>query len=320
MKDFGVTFARLPLGYWNVVDMPGNPNGPSSEADRMGNLSKIMPASGYTKYIDQVFEFAGKYGIQILLDLHGAPGSQSGESNSGCSFKYSGEGNYYWDTDWNKLWTKNAVVALAKICQEKGSTCYGVEVLNEPAFPGGGLDRGHLLSFYQEAILAARNEGGLSMDVPMMIMEWGPHWNDFWKGRWSTYFPESKYGKVQLDTHIYDFQNTVQESEASWAANQFPLVKEIAAEVPLLIGEYTLSLNWDIPTQDLQGWASWINTNFHESGVIGGAHWMWNNKPRKFWSMRSMSTLETPGGIDWKQVFSSASHQDYTSEEILLLM
>ena len=204
MKDFGVTFARLPLGYWNLVDMPGNPDGaPQAEAERMGNLSKIMPASEYANWIHQIFHFAWKYDIQILLDLHGAPGSQSGESNSGCSFKYNGqEGKYYWNTDHNKLWTKKAIVELAKICQEKGSTCYGVEILNEPAFPGGGLDRGDLLSFYQEAILAARDEGGLSMDVPMMVMEWGPHWNDFWKGNWNTYFPESKYGKVQLDTHI----------------------------------------------------------------------------------------------------------------------
>ena len=116
MKDFGINLARVPLGYWNVVDMTSNPNGPANEAARMGNLSQIMPASGYTHYIDQIFEYANKYGIQILLDLHGAPGSQSGESNTGCSFKYNGNGNFYWDSDWNKLWTKNALIAVAKIC------------------------------------------------------------------------------------------------------------------------------------------------------------------------------------------------------------
>ena len=56
MKEFGVNFLRLPLGYWNVLDMPGNPNGPQREADRMGNLSHIMPNSGYYKpYIDKIF-------------------------------------------------------------------------------------------------------------------------------------------------------------------------------------------------------------------------------------------------------------------------
>ena len=56
MKSFGINFVRLPLGYWNVVDMPSNPNGPANEAERMGNLSHIMPDSlHYKPYIDKIF-------------------------------------------------------------------------------------------------------------------------------------------------------------------------------------------------------------------------------------------------------------------------
>lgn len=59
MKEFGVNFVRLPLGYWNVVDMPGNPNAPGNEANRMGNLSHIMPsASSYRPYIDKIMSWA----------------------------------------------------------------------------------------------------------------------------------------------------------------------------------------------------------------------------------------------------------------------
>lgn len=173
MSDFGINFLRLPLGYWNVVDMTSNPNGPESEADRMGNLSKIMPSSAsYRPYIDKVFEYASTYGIQVMLDLHGAPGSQSGESNTGCSFKYNGQdGAYYWDTDWNKQWTVSAITELASICAANGETCYGLELLNEPAFPGGGLSRTSLLAFYQEAIVAAR-QAGMAYETPIIVMEW----------------------------------------------------------------------------------------------------------------------------------------------------
>jgi len=184
MKDFGVNFVRLPLGYWNVVDMPYNPNGPVNEAERMGNLSHIMPSSdSYKPHIDKVFEYASKYGLQVMLDLHGAPGSQSGESNAGCSFKYGGDGQYYWDTDWNKEWTVKAVTKLAQICRDQGDACYGVELLNEPAFPGGGLDRDHLLQFYRTAIKAARAVG-LPKSKPLVVMEWAPHWDEFWAGKW----------------------------------------------------------------------------------------------------------------------------------------
>lgn len=110
MHDFGIDFLRLPLGYWNVIDMEGNPNAPSCDADRMGNLSTIMPSSAsYRPYIDKIFEWTAKYNIWVMLDLHGAPGNQNGDSHAGCHVSNSG----YWDTDWNKLWTSKAVVALA---------------------------------------------------------------------------------------------------------------------------------------------------------------------------------------------------------------
>ena len=75
MKSFGINVIRLPLGYWNLVDMPGNPNAPSSEAIRMGQLKDIMKAADYRQYIDLVTQYARDNDIQVLYDLHGAPGS-----------------------------------------------------------------------------------------------------------------------------------------------------------------------------------------------------------------------------------------------------
>ena len=75
MKSFGINVIRLPLGYWNLVDMPGNPNAPSSEAIRMGQLKDIMKAAVYRQYIDLVTQYARDNDIQVLYDLHGAPGS-----------------------------------------------------------------------------------------------------------------------------------------------------------------------------------------------------------------------------------------------------
>ena len=268
MKDFGLDVVRLPLGYWNVLDMPGNPNAPEKEAERMGNLSKIMPSSDYRKYIDQVFDYASKYDLKILLDFHGAPGSQSGESNTGCSFKYKNrnwwekklnESYFYWDTEWNKQWSKKAVVELAKICQLKGDTCYGVEILNEPAtpvpLPFTGINRDHLRDWYQETMLAARQEGGLDMNKPLMINEWAPHWFTYWQGNFKKWFPESEYGKTQVDIHIYDFGSSIEKEEMQWSAFDLPMVAKIAEEVPVFIGEFTLSTHGGMSDDKLQGWA-----------------------------------------------------------------
>ena len=76
-----------------------------------------------------------------------------------------------------------------------------------------------------------------------------------------------------------------------------------AVEVPTIIGEYTLSLSADIPTDQLQSWAQYIHDSLSENQTDGGCHWMWNNKERFFWSMRSMSNLVTKGGINWSDIF-----------------
>ena len=145
MKSFGVNFVRLPLGYWNVIDMPGNPNAPSFDADRMGNLSTIFKSyTDYRPYIDKVMEWSANNGIYVMLDLHAAPGNQNGDSHGGCHVDTSG----YWDTDWNKQWSTEAVVALANICKEHWN-CYGVEPLNEPS---GSINRDSLLEYLQGAI------------------------------------------------------------------------------------------------------------------------------------------------------------------------
>ena len=76
----------------------------------------------------------------MLLDLHGAPGSQNGASHSGCSVS-----SVSWDTDYNKQNTLSAVKALADICNENLDVCYGVEVLNEP---GWDVNRDNLIAYY----------------------------------------------------------------------------------------------------------------------------------------------------------------------------
>ena len=75
MAHLDVNFVRLPLGYWNVYDMPDCPNAPSDESLRMCNLKNIMSAASYRPYIDKILGFARRHGQKVLLDLHGAPGS-----------------------------------------------------------------------------------------------------------------------------------------------------------------------------------------------------------------------------------------------------
>jgi len=67
LKQVGrVTAVRLPLGFWCLEEhAEGTP---------------FLPTS---TYVDNVFKWAAAWGIRVLLDLHGASGSQNSEHHSG---------------------------------------------------------------------------------------------------------------------------------------------------------------------------------------------------------------------------------------------
>ena len=58
---------------------------------------------------------------------------------------------------------------MAQICKEIGDTCYGVNLMSNPS---SLLSRDHLKAYYQNAIKTARNEVGLNMNVPIVVMDW----------------------------------------------------------------------------------------------------------------------------------------------------
>lgn len=144
------------------------------------------------------------------------------------------------------------------------------------------------------------------MSVPVVVFEWNPNWPQYWQGRWDSLFPFSEYGRVELDTHIYHFENNVQAQETDWNTSERDLVITIAKEAPLMIGEWTMSASEDIPTPDLQPWAEFIQSFMVSTGTLGSAHWLWSDVERDWWSMRKLSYLGTPGGVDWAQVFGGS--------------
>jgi hypothetical protein len=142
------------------------------------------------------------------------------------------------------------------------------------------------------------------MNKPLVIMEWMPMWTKLvgnTKGRWEKHFPAAEFGTTQLDTHIYDFYDTIEETKAGWES-KWKKATKISAEVPLMLGEYTLALNKKYPMSEAQGWATYLLEESRKSNMIGTALWTWA-APQKYWSMKGMSNLENDDGIDWPKAF-----------------
>ena len=231
MQEYGVEVLRVPTGYWNWISTEdAGPNAPPEVAKRLANLATMASPDDYSVYIDAVFTYAERYGIKVLLDLHGAPGSQNSEIHSGCVTNKDDGGSvkpeHYFDTTWNMQLALEAIDEMAKRCADAKDVCFGIQVLNEPQVGKPSPGPEDLLSFldryYSEAILRAREF--LDDSVPVVLFSWTYNF-DFWG---TNHYPEETYGKVMWDTHLYyPTKDTVEEAIASYQ-DELPKVSQFA--------------------------------------------------------------------------------------------
>ena len=63
MNEYGLNAARIPIGYWAFDVQPGE------NYLKLDQWNMLLRALGW----------AQKHQIKVIVDLHGAPGSQNGE-------------------------------------------------------------------------------------------------------------------------------------------------------------------------------------------------------------------------------------------------
>lgn len=169
----GLNHVRIPIGYWAVAPLEGDPY-----------------VQGQLDVLDQAIGWARTANLKILLDLHGAPGSQNGFDNSGR----------YGPVDWQQGDTVNqTITALQNLAQHySGDTdvVTAIELLNEPL--GGSLNLDELKTFYQsgyETVTGA--SGNYATCIHDAFQNIDTYWNGFMT-------PASSGDQnVILDTHQY---------------------------------------------------------------------------------------------------------------------
>ncbi|CAD6957755.1 unnamed protein product [Tilletia laevis] len=109
-----LNMVRIPIGYWAVETSRGEP----------------YVRANQLEYLSRAVGWARKYGLRVMIDLHGAPGSQNGFDNSGLRL----EGNIvYWNANsTNAARTTAVLIALARRFANDDNVV-AIEVLNEPA-------------------------------------------------------------------------------------------------------------------------------------------------------------------------------------------
>lgn len=161
-KDFediaatGLNFVRIPIGYWSVTPIEGDPY-----------------VQGAYPYLGKALDWADKNGLKVMIDLHGAPGSQNGYDNSGRKG----------DIHWNEGDTVDQTYkALNKIRDDHAShpALAVIELLNEPQ--GKVLGKGAVQSFYTQGYNNLKSHK--DMGIAIQDAYEGIHgWDSFVKGK-----------------------------------------------------------------------------------------------------------------------------------------
>lgn len=165
ISEYGLNVVRLPIGYWLFED--------------------IYPYINARKYVDLAFQWADKYGVKVLLDVHAAPGCQNGFDNGGLS------GICDWTKGNNIEKTLEFIDQLAKTFQHENSL-FGIQVLNEPRWD---LDLDIVKDFYTKSYTIIRQY--LNEDYVIVFHD------SFRLDVWKQFFQDSGFHNVILDTHMY---------------------------------------------------------------------------------------------------------------------
>ena len=124
--------------------------------------------------MDKAIRWANNHGLKVLVDLHGAPGSQNGYDNSGHN------GTVGWASDSTSV--ANTRTVIQKIANKYAQPSYqnivvGIELLNEPLASkiSGGTDV--VVQFSKDGYGDVRDIS----DTPVIVhdaFQQGSFWND----------------------------------------------------------------------------------------------------------------------------------------------
>ena len=250
MAGINVNTLRIPIGFWAFIDP--DTTEPYVRSTQLQEVSRIL---GY----------AAKYGMTVVLDLHGLPGSQNGKDHSGRI------GSVDWMSTYNQARYIQTVQAAASWVASNGQgVITGLEVANEPALSGWSDWVAYKDVVLQAYKIIQQSAPGVTTIFHDGFMDWSP---------WNHYFTSSD--NVVLDTHNYwAFSPTDTQKALADVCNYIAMFANM--NMPVWVGEFSLSIQTaDLTAQE----ASWTLAFFQsqmQSWIqsAGGA----------FWSIKVMTT------------------------------
>ena len=308
IKAIGLDTVRIPVPYFIFGDRE--------------------PFIGGIEELDRAFNWAEKYGLQILIDLHTAPDSQNGFDNGGLS------GVCLWSQEPDEV--EFELTVLERLAERYGTRkgLWGIEILNEPVledmwesmhvqerYPAVDKEKGarskpNTMEFIRQFYLDAYDRIRRYMPEEKYVV-----FHDAFRLKaWKDFMREEKYKGVVLDTHQYlmvaelkGCRQTV-ESYVQYVEELQKDIEEMQQYFPVIVGEWCL-FNSLAVGQDTKGGQTVLN------GVEGLDQEVLSDEEKKaiynavakaqlkawnagsgyfYWSWKLLTdTVNTPGWVGW---------------------
>jgi glucan 1,3-beta-glucosidase len=260
IREHGFDAVRIPVPHWVFGD--------------------VEPYVGCAEYLDLAFEGALEHGLQVILDLHTAPGSQNGEDHSGH------KGEITWHTDPANI--EKTLAVIERLCKryDGSPALIAIELLNEPSSKiphdilTGFYKRGYELvrKYFSESVAVIASDAFRPMD---------------WKGVF-----DENYKNIILDLHLYQvfsrddrkmsMHRHIQKALREWK----DLIYQVQQNIPVLVGEWSVALDrqalrgHDAYERDLamKAYAAAQLKAFEDSA--GWCYWTYKTEAADAWSAR----------------------------------
>ena len=248
IKSMGLNSVRIPVPYFIFGD--------------------CEPFIGCIGELDKAFNWAGKYGLSILIDLHTVPGSQNGFDNGGIS------GVCKWSKDPEGV--EFALSVLERLAKRYGkrSELWGIQILNEPITEKmwNTMDVANRYKAVDEEMAKGSGPNSLEFLRDFYIKAYRvmrPHMNKenvivfhdgFELKAWKDFMREEEFKNVVLDTHQYLMLAEADGCEQSIKGytnyirdNYAKDIKEMQEYFPVICGEWSLFNSYGCGTDTAGG-------------------------------------------------------------------
>ncbi|KAG1754937.1 glycoside hydrolase family 5 protein [Suillus paluster] len=289
----GLNHVRLPIGYWAFEVGAGEPY-----------------ITGQLDYMKSAITWASNYGLKLVIDLHGAPGSQNGYDNSGQRMSYP-----TWHSNQTNVDRTDSIIkTIISIVDSEYETVPTIGPLNEPA----GYDGDDVLEVVKQYWYDSYPYGSSTESNTVELIHDAFQSRSYWDG-----FMTDGYDGVAMDTHIYQmFSDEVAYNYSQHIEEACSQGSNLASyDLWVIVGE------WTPASTDCATWLNGRGTGARYDGSMSGSSYVgsctgksgnatsfssdYKTFMRQYWEAQVISYEKGDGWIQWTWKAENADDWSY---------